>query len=178
MERRRASRAAAAAPRAAGSAGGHARPPRAGDPRPPAPPAVPPHHRVGQGGGARAVGAAQQKRVERPGEADHQVEPAALGEVEQGEEVAQGLELALLARQAENLRAQLVELAQPPGPLFLVAQDVAAVEEAQGEGKGGEAGSEEPRQHRREVGPQSEQLAVAVDEAVKLGARGGESSSS
>ena len=80
----------------------------------------------------------------------------------------QHLALRPLAGLSQQLGAELVEFPRPACPLLLVADHVAAVEEAQGERQRGETGSEQTRQHGGEIGPQGEQIAVAIDEAVEL----------
>ena len=113
----------------------------------------------------------EQQTVERPGEAEHHLEPVAACRPWQAPgRAAAPRARRPLAGQAQQLGAELVELPLPPRPLLLVADDVAAVEEAQRQIERRERGASSAGQHRREVGAQGEQLAVAVDEAVELAA--------
>ncbi len=132
-----------------------------------------PRHGPGQAGGIFPAGR-QQQRVECPGEAEDDLQVPLRHPRGEGQEEVEDLALRRLPLHPQQLAAQLVQLARAAWALRLVAHDVAAIEEAQGEGERREARGQEASQHRGEVGAQGQQLAVPVDEAVGLAPAGGD----
>src|SRR6185436_20588642 len=98
------------------------------------------------------------------------LEPAAAFAAQGLQEQAEDLALRDLVGDAEQLGADLIELALPSRPLLLVANHVAAIEETERQLERGEARRQEAGEHGGEIRAQGELLAVAVDEAVELAA--------